>query len=53
VKEAAAELRIGYSTARERIKTGELRSFKDGSRRLIWGDDLVAYIRDLRESADG
>jgi len=45
VREAADELRIGYSTARERIASGELRSFKDGSRRLVAGEDLVAYIR--------
>ncbi len=45
VREAAEELRIGYSTARERIASGELRSFKDGSRRLIAGDDLLAYVR--------
>ena len=31
VPEAAGELRIGYSTARERIRTGELRSFKTGN----------------------
>ena len=45
VKEAADVLRIGYSTARERIATGQLRSFKDGSRRLIAGEDLLDYIR--------
>lgn len=45
VREAAEVLRIGYSTARERIASGELRSFKDGSRRLIAGEDLLAYVR--------
>ncbi len=44
VREAAEELRIGYSTARERIRSGELRSFKDGNRRLIAGDDLLDYL---------
>ena len=51
VREAAEELRIGYSTVRERIATGELRSFKDGSRRLIAGDDLLAYVRSRQDSA--
>ncbi|MCP4964754.1 MAG: excisionase family DNA-binding protein [bacterium] len=45
VKEAADALCIGYSTARERIRCGELRSFKDGSRRLVAGEDLLTYIR--------
>ncbi|MFV0522984.1 MAG: helix-turn-helix domain-containing protein [Acidimicrobiales bacterium] len=45
VREAAELLCIGYSTARERIASGELRSFKDGSRRLITGEDLVAYVK--------
>ena len=53
VKEAAEELRIGYSTARERIRTGELRSFKDGSRRLVAGDDLLAYLRSRQGSGVG
>ncbi len=51
VREAADVLRIGYSTARERIATGELRSFKDGRRRLIAGDDLLAYIRARQDEA--
>lgn len=45
VREAAEVLRIGYSTARERIASGELQSFKDGSRRLVAGEDLAAYVR--------
>ncbi len=54
VKEAADVLRIGYSTARERIRSGELRSFKDGSRRLIAGEDLMSYIRARqRATVDG
>lgn len=51
VREAADELRIGYSTARERIRSGELRSFKDGSRRLVLGQDLIACVRALQEAA--
>ena len=51
VREAAEELRLGYSTVRERIATGELRSFKDGSRRLIAGDDLLAYDRSRQDAA--
>ena len=51
VREAAEVLCIGYSTARERIASGELRSFKDGSRRLITGEDLLAYVRDRRTEA--
>lgn len=49
VQEAADELRIGNSTVRERIRSGQLRSFKDGGRRLIAGEDLMAYLRSLRE----
>lgn len=54
VQEAADELRIGNSTVRERIRTGQLRSFKDGGRRLIAGEDLLDYLRMLRgEAVDG
>ena len=53
VREAADELRIGYSTAKERIRSGELRSFKDGSRRLIAGEDLLAYVRARQGSGHG
>jgi excisionase family DNA binding protein len=41
VQEAAEELRIGNSTVRERIRSGQLRSFKDGGRRLVAGEDLM------------
>ena len=50
IQEAAEELRIGSSTVRERIRMGQLRSFKDGSRRLIARDDLLDYIQALREN---
>lgn len=49
IQEAADELRIGNSTVRERIRTGQLRSFKDGGRRLIAGEDLMDYLQSLRE----
>lgn len=49
VQEAAEELRIGNSTVRERIRSGQLRSFKDGGRRLIAGEDLMDYLRALRD----
>ena len=51
VREAADVLCLGYSTVRERIASGELRSFKDGSRRLVAGADLVAYVRARQEAA--
>jgi excisionase family DNA binding protein len=51
VREAAEALCIGYSTARERIAAGELRSFKDGSRRLVAGEDLLAYVRARQSEA--
>lgn len=53
VREAATVLRIGYSTAREHIRTGELRSFKIGGRRLIAGEDLVAFVRSQRDQGIG
>ncbi len=53
VKEAAAELRIGYSTAREHIRQGTLRSFKIGGRRLVAGEDLLDFIRDLQAEDGG
>ena len=52
VQEAAEELRIGNSTVRERIRSGQLRSFKDGGRRLVAGEDLMEYVRVLRDQAD-
>ena len=51
IAEAAEELRIGNSTVRERIRMGHLRSFKDGSRRLIARDDLIDYIERLRKQS--
>ena len=54
VQEAAEELRIGNSTVRERIRSGQLRSFKDGGRRLIAGEDLLDYLGSLpTQTADG
>ncbi len=51
IDEAAEALRLGSSTVRERIRSGRLRSFKDGGRRLIARQDLVDYIERLREEA--
>ena len=51
VREAADVLCLGYSTVRERIASGELRSFKDGSRRLVAGEDLVAYVKARQRAA--
>lgn len=51
ISEAAETLRIGQSTVRERIRTGDLRSFKDGSRRLIAAEDLVEYVQGLRQAS--
>ena len=51
INEAAEELCLGSSTVRERISSGQLRSFKDGGRRLIAGDDLLEYLNNLREAA--
>ena len=51
VREAADVLCLGYSTVRERIASGELRSFKDGSRRLVAGEDLVAYVKARQQAA--
>jgi len=46
VQEAADALRIGYSTMKEHIRSGEIPSFKLGSRRLIAGEDLATWVRD-------
>jgi excisionase family DNA binding protein len=53
VQEAAEVLPIGYSTAWERMRTGELRSCKDGRRRLVAASDLVAYIQNRQEEGAG
>lgn len=45
VQEAADALRIGYSTMKEYLRSGEIPSFKLGSRRLVAGEDLTAWIR--------
>jgi excisionase family DNA binding protein len=46
VKEAADVLRIGYSTMKELLRSGEIPSFKLGSRRLVSGEDLANWVRD-------
>jgi excisionase family DNA binding protein len=51
VRQAADVLCLGYSTVRERIASGELRSFKDGSRRLVAGEDLLAYVKARQDAA--
>ena len=51
VREAGDILCLGYSTVRERIASGELRSFKDGSRRLVAGEDLLAYVKARQDAA--
>jgi excisionase family DNA binding protein len=44
VGEAARALRLGPSTVRAKIATGELRSVKIGDRRLIRVEDLRAFL---------
>ena len=50
VQEAAEELRIGNSTVRERIRSGQLRSFKDGGRRMVAGEDLMEQASEFLRS---
>lgn len=44
VHEARARLRIGHTKFYELLRTGELRSVKIGSRRLIPSDALDEYM---------
>jgi excisionase family DNA binding protein len=46
VREAAEVLRIGYSTMKEHLRSGEIPSFKLGNRRLVSGEDLTEWIRE-------
>lgn len=52
VPEAAQTLRIGRSSVYELIATGQLRSLKIGSRRLIAREDLEAFVNTQRELAE-
>lgn len=51
VEEAAELLRIGRSAAYDLIRTGQLRSFKLGRRRLVPREAIAEIITDLERGA--
>ena len=51
-KEAAQALGIGRATLYDLIRSGRLRSIKDGGMRFITLDALCDYIRQLEDQAD-
>jgi excisionase family DNA binding protein len=51
-KEAAQALGIGRATVYGLIRSGRLRSVKDGGMRFITLDALRDYIRQLEDQAD-
>jgi excisionase family DNA binding protein len=51
-KEAAQALGIGRATVYGLIRSGRLRSVKDGGMRFITLDALHDYIRQLEDQAD-
>ena len=51
VTEAAEVLGIGCTLAKELVRTGELRSFKIGRRRLVALVDLELFVERCREAA--
>jgi excisionase family DNA binding protein len=44
IDQAAEASGLGRSKLYEEIALGRLRAFKAGGRRLIWHEDLVAYL---------
>jgi excisionase family DNA binding protein len=51
-KEAAQMLGIGRATLYDLMRSGRIRSVKDGSMRFITLDALRAYVRQLEDQAD-
>jgi excisionase family DNA binding protein len=51
-KEAAQMLGIGRATLYDLMRSGRLRSVKDGSMRFITRDALHAYVRQLEAQAE-
>jgi excisionase family DNA binding protein len=51
-KEAAQMLGIGRATLYDLMRSGRLRSVKDGSMRFITRDALNAYVRQLEAQAE-
>jgi excisionase family DNA binding protein len=50
-KEAAQVLGIGRATVYDLIRSGRLRSVKDGAMRFITSDALRDYVRQLEDQA--
>ena len=51
-KDAAQALGIGRATLYDLMRSGRLRSVKDGGKRFITLDALHDYIRQLEDAAD-
>ena len=51
-KDAAQALGIGRATLYDLMRSGRLRSVKDGGKRFITLDALRDYIRQLEDAAD-
>ena len=51
-KEAAKALGMGRATVYDLIRSGRLRSVKDGGMRFITLDALCDYVRQLEDQAD-
>jgi excisionase family DNA binding protein len=51
-KEAAQMLGIGRATLYDLMRSGRIRSVKDGSMRFITLDALRDYVRQLEDQAD-
>jgi excisionase family DNA binding protein len=51
-KEAAEMLGIGRATLYDLIRSGRVRSVKDGGMRFITLDALRAYVRQLEDQAE-
>lgn len=51
-KEAAQMLGIGRATLYDLMRSGRIRSVKDGGMRFITLDALRAYVRQLEDQAD-
>ena len=51
-KEASQALGIGRATLYDLIRSGKLRSIKDGGMRFITLDALCDYVRQLEDQAD-
>ena len=51
LEEVAGILKVSVKTARRRVASGKIRSFREGGRVCVWRHDLEQYLESLQPIA--